>query len=100
MHLRAVPGACSCPFALPSRRRSAPAALAAPLRPPLRRVAAMASGSGSEPIVNFNRARSSVAAERNTAPIVEVVTRLLGADATGRVRARAPFRRALRACRL
>ena len=44
----------------------------------------------SEPIVNFNRARSSVAAERNTAPIVEVVTRLLGADASGTVRQAAP----------
>jgi hypothetical protein len=52
----------------------------------------------SEPIVNFNRARSSVAAERNTAPIVEVVTRLLGADAAGQVRERAPSDGALRAC--
>jgi len=39
-----------------------------------------------EPIVNFNRACSSVAAERNTAPIVAEVTRLLGADVRGRVR--------------
>ena len=106
MHLRAVPGACSCRSALPRRRQSAPAALAALLRspqpapersrarrrPPLRRVAAM--GGESEPIVNFNRARSSVAAERNTAPIVEVVTRLLGADAKGRVRRAAPAARA------
>ena len=58
-----------------------------------------APDSAPEPIVNFNRARSSVAAERNTAPIVAEVTRLLGADVRGRVRSGSPGALALPCCR-
>ena len=86
MPQRAVPPR-ACSRAPPPLRRLHRAPQ--PRRLPASAMSTGGAGAGDgAPIGNFNRARSSVAAERNTAPIVETVVRLLGADARGRVRLR------------